>query len=49
MPTPESSTDTPDEGTAAIQEALEDVAKGDQGVPFDEFDRDFRRRHDLPD
>jgi len=33
---------------AAIQEALDDMANGDAGIPFDEFDREFRRRHNLP-
>jgi len=33
---------------AAIQEALADVAKGDRGIPFTEFDRAFRKRHNLP-
>jgi hypothetical protein len=33
---------------AAIEEALADVARGDRGIPFDEFDRDFRNRHQLP-
>jgi hypothetical protein len=37
-----------DEEVAAIQEALDDMAKGDQGIPFDQFDRDFRKRHNLP-
>jgi hypothetical protein len=37
-----------DEDVAAIQEALDDMAKGDQGIPFDQFDRDFRSRHNLP-
>jgi hypothetical protein len=37
-----------DEDVAAIQEALDDMAKGDRGIPFDEFDRDFRKRHNLP-
>jgi hypothetical protein len=32
----------------AIQEALDDVANGDRGVPFEEFDREFRKRHNLP-
>jgi hypothetical protein len=36
------------EEVAAIQEALDDMAKGDRGIPFDEFDRDFRKRHNLP-
>ena len=37
-----------DEDVAAIQEALDDMASGDQGIPFDQFDRDFRSRHNLP-
>ena len=36
-----------DEDVAAIQEALDDMAKGDQGIPFDQFDRDFCNRHHL--
>jgi len=38
----------PDEEVAAIQEALTDMAQGDRGIPFDEFDRDFRKRNLLP-
>jgi hypothetical protein len=38
-----------DEDVAAIQEALVDMAKGDRGIPYEEFDRDFRRRHCLPE
>jgi len=37
-----------EEDVAAIQEALADMANGDRGVPFEEFDHDFRRRHTLP-
>jgi hypothetical protein len=33
---------------SAIEEALTDMANGDHGIPFDEFDRDFRKRHNLP-
>jgi hypothetical protein len=36
------------EDVAAIHEALDDMAKGDSGVPFDQFDREFRKRHNLP-
>jgi hypothetical protein len=36
------------EEVAAIQEALSDMANGDQGMPFKEFDSDFRKRHNLP-
>jgi hypothetical protein len=37
-----------DEEVAAIREALDDMANGDRGVPFDRFDGDFRNRHNLP-
>lgn len=37
-----------DEDVAAIEEALADVEKGDRGIPFDDFDRDFRARHNIP-
>jgi hypothetical protein len=37
-----------EEDIAAIQEAIDDLEKGDTGIPFDEFDRDFRARHHLP-
>jgi hypothetical protein len=33
---------------AAIREAFDDVANGDRGIPFDEFDCDFKKRHNLP-
>ena len=33
---------------AAIQEAIDDMDDGDDGVPIDEFDRNFRLRHNLP-
>jgi hypothetical protein len=36
------------EDLAAIQESLDDLANGDRGVSFEEFDRDFRKRHNLP-
>jgi hypothetical protein len=38
-----------DEEVAAIREALDDLAKGDRGIPFDEFDRDFQKRNNLLD
>jgi hypothetical protein len=37
-----------EEDVAAIQEALTQMANGDRGIPFEEFDRDFRKRHNLP-
>jgi len=33
---------------AAMQEAINDLENGDEGIPFEEFDRDFRERHGLP-
>ncbi len=33
---------------AAIEEALADVAQGDRGIPFGEFDHEFSDRHLLP-
>jgi hypothetical protein len=33
---------------AAIREALDDLAAGDRGIPFDQFDREFRKRHNMP-
>lgn len=41
-------TEAPDEDAAAVREALDDLAQGDRGVPFDQFDREFRQRHNLP-
>jgi hypothetical protein len=41
-------TDVFEEDVAAIQEALDDKANGDKGISFEEFDRDFRQRHQLP-
>jgi hypothetical protein len=41
----------PNEFTAsveAVREALADMDAGDIGVPIQEFDREFRRRHGLP-
>lgn len=43
----------PDPGTvaedlAAIQEAIDDLENGDTGIAFEEFDRDFRARRNLP-
>ena len=38
----------PADDLAAIQEALADLARGDRGLPFEEFDLAFRQRHNLP-
>ena len=32
----------------ALREALADLDSGERGVPLEEFDREFRRRHGLP-
>ena len=37
-----------DEDAAAIGEALTDLANGDRGIPFDQFDRNFRQQHNFP-
>jgi len=37
-----------DEDVAAIREALDDMAAGDRGIPFDEFDCDFRKQYEIP-
>lgn len=34
---------------AGIQESIDDLERGDRGVPFAEFDREFRERHHRPD
>ena len=36
------------EDLAAVKEALADMEAGDRGMPFDEFDREFRAKHNLP-
>ena len=38
-----------DEDTAAVQQALADLANGRPALSLEEFDRDFRKRHQLPD
>jgi len=40
--------ETVDEDVAAIEEAIDDMENGDTGVAFEEFDRDFRARRNLP-
>ncbi len=40
----------PDEdpnAVAAVEEAFHDMEAGDQGRPWEEFDREFRHRHGL--
>jgi hypothetical protein len=39
--------DDSDDATAALREALNSIAAGDDGIPFDEFERDFRSRHGI--
>ena len=36
-----------DDTVLAVQEALDDMQAGDQGLPLDQFDREFRVRHGL--
>ena len=36
------------EDLAAVQEALDDMADGDVGIPLAQFDEEFRRRHGIP-
>jgi hypothetical protein len=38
--------DDPD-AVAAVEEALADIEAGDDGRPWEEFDREFRQRHGL--
>jgi hypothetical protein len=37
-----------DDCVRALREALAELDAGERGVPLDEFDREFRRRHGLP-
>jgi hypothetical protein len=37
-----------DDSVGALREALAEYDAGERGVPLDEFDRQFRRRHGLP-
>jgi hypothetical protein len=39
--------DEDDNAVAAVKEALTDMAAGDLGRPWEEFDREFRQRHGL--
>jgi hypothetical protein len=36
-----------DDATAALKEAFADIAAGDNGVPFEDFEREFRKKHGL--
>lgn len=40
--------DDEDDATEDIREALADMEAGDTGIPFEEFDREFRRQHQIP-
>lgn len=35
------------EDVQAVREALADMEAGDTGRPFEEFDREFRKRHNI--
>ena len=36
-----------EETVAAVKEALQDMEDGDCGIAFEEFDREFRARHNI--
>jgi hypothetical protein len=36
-----------DDATEALKEAFADIAAGDNGVPFEDFEREFRKKHGL--
>ncbi|HJT32552.1 MAG TPA: hypothetical protein VJ783_10955 [Pirellulales bacterium] len=40
-------TEPDDDAVLAVQEALDGMKSGDQGIPITEFDREFRIRHGL--
>ena len=37
-----------EDDVAAIQEAIDDMDAGDTGIPFEDFDKEFRARRNLP-
>jgi len=39
--------DEDDDSVAAIEEALDEIRAGVPGIPFDQFEREFRQRHGL--
>lgn len=41
--------DDEEDDVAAIQAALDDVDAGEKGMPFDEFDREMRKKYNIPD
>lgn len=41
------SAESDDDAILAVQEALDDMKSGDEGIPVREFDREFRIRHGL--
>lgn len=41
------SPDLADDELAAVQEALDDMRAGDQDLPLNQFDHEFRSRHGL--
>jgi len=36
--------DDADDSVLAVREALQDMEEGDEGIPLEQFDRDFRKR-----
>jgi hypothetical protein len=37
-----------EDDVAAIQEALDDLDRGEKGMPLEEFDRELRKQFNLP-
>jgi plasmid stabilization system protein ParE len=37
-----------EDDVAAIQAAIDDFDRGDRGIPLEEFDREFRKKHNIP-
>jgi hypothetical protein len=38
-----------EDDVAAIQAAIDNRANGERGIPLEEFDRQFRKKHNIPD
>lgn len=38
-----------EDDVAAIQAAIDDSENGERGMPLEEFDREFRKKHNIPD
>ena len=38
-----------EDDVTAIQAAIDDWENGERGMPLEEFDREFRKKHNIPD